>query len=198
MQGRVQLFQEHPFECQSNYGALGALRCNLDVQDLRRVLPETEWLDRELPHLGDRPEYGYMNSYEWDGENWTERRPDKEPLGEEPLQWAGLSTAEEWRREVLQSLQADLDTSSQGSGSEEFHASSRLQGEVVEGFRDGLNTGFYINAYTTKLCPTMDGVLEEMRKGLERLRQTREAAVEAASARTTTKEVQIMFLTLRL
>ena len=34
MQGRVLLFQEHPFECQSNYGALAFLRSNFDVQDL--------------------------------------------------------------------------------------------------------------------------------------------------------------------
>ena len=49
-------------------------------------------------------------------------------------------------------------------------------GEVNPSFGDGLNTGFYINSYTTKHCPTMEGVLEEMRKGLERLHQTREEA----------------------
>ena len=38
-----------------------------------------------------------------------------------------------------------------------------------------MNTGFYIHAYTTKLCPTMDGVLEELRARLERLNARREA-----------------------
>ena len=49
-------------------------------------------------------------------------------------------------------------------------------GEVIASFSDGLNTGFYINAYTTKHNPTMEGVLEEMRRGLERLNQMREEA----------------------
>ena len=68
MKGRLLLFQEHPFECQSNYAALPALRCNFDTQDLRRVLPEEEWLDTDMPHLGNKPEFGYMNTHEWDGE----------------------------------------------------------------------------------------------------------------------------------
>ena len=76
MQGRALHFQEHPFECQGNYAACAALRCNFDVQDLRHVLPEERWLDRteNLPHLGDRPDWGYMNSYEWDGEAYVERQ----------------------------------------------------------------------------------------------------------------------------
>ena len=74
MQGRVMVFQEHPFECQSNYGGLAPLRCNFDVQDLRRVFDPRQcyskseedpkgWLDEseDLPHLGDRPDWGYMN-----------------------------------------------------------------------------------------------------------------------------------------
>ena len=41
--------------------------------------------------------------------------------------------------------------------------------EAGAAFSDGINTGFYINSYTTKQCPTLEGVLEEMRRGLERL-----------------------------
>ena len=68
MKGRVQLFQEHPFECRSNYAGLAAMRCNLDVQGLRRIVPEDCWLgDEELPHLGERSDFGYMSSYEWNG-----------------------------------------------------------------------------------------------------------------------------------
>ena len=51
---------------------------------------------------------------------------------------------------------------------------STLDSEVIAGFSDGLNTGFYINSYTTKQCPSMEGVLEEMRKGLDRLQAMRE------------------------
>ena len=45
--------------------------------------------------------------------------------------------------------------------------------EAVAAFSDGINTGFYINSYTTKHCPTMENVLEQMRQGLERLEDQR-------------------------
>ena len=40
-------------------------------------------------------------------------------------------------------------------------------------FADSINTGFYVNSYTTKQCPTMEGVLENLRQGLERLEDQR-------------------------
>ena len=40
-------------------------------------------------------------------------------------------------------------------------------------FADSINTGFYVNSYTTKQCPTMEGVLENLRQGLERLQAQR-------------------------
>ena len=69
MQGRLLGFQEHPYECASNYPSAASMRCNLDVQDLRRVLPEEHWLDddEELPSLGERTTWGYMQHHEWDG-----------------------------------------------------------------------------------------------------------------------------------
>jgi hypothetical protein len=76
MEGRVMLFQEHPFECQSNYLGIAASRCNLDVQDLRRVLSPDYWMEagEELPHLEARDDWGYMNVYEWDGESYVPRQ----------------------------------------------------------------------------------------------------------------------------
>ena len=76
MEGRVMLFQEHPFECQSNYLGVAANRCNLDVQDLRRVLSPEYWMEagEELPHLEARDDWGYMNVYEWDGEGYVPRQ----------------------------------------------------------------------------------------------------------------------------
>ena len=51
---------------------MAGLRCNFDVQDLRRVFPQEDWLEdgEQLPSLGDRPAWGYMNEYEWDGEEY--------------------------------------------------------------------------------------------------------------------------------
>ena len=66
MQGRLLMFQEQPFEVQTNYAGAGALRCNFDVQDLRRVLPESLWkLEEEAyPSLpvdeAHAKELGYM------------------------------------------------------------------------------------------------------------------------------------------
>ena len=68
------LFQEHPFECQSNYASIGAIRCNFDAQDMRRILPTEHWMaeGEDLPHIGSRDHWGYMNVYEWDGEAYVQ------------------------------------------------------------------------------------------------------------------------------
>ena len=43
MAGRIFTFQVHPGECPTNYAGLVAMRCNLDIQDLRCVLPSETW-----------------------------------------------------------------------------------------------------------------------------------------------------------
>ena len=60
MQGRIQSFQEHPFEGLTSYAGLVCMRSNMDLQDLRRVL--VAYLPDVLPCLGDRPSWGWMNS----------------------------------------------------------------------------------------------------------------------------------------
>ena len=44
MAGRVVSYQVHSWECPTNCAMLAMTRCNVDVQDLRRVLPPTVWL----------------------------------------------------------------------------------------------------------------------------------------------------------
>ena len=44
MAGRIITYQVHPWECATNYAALVAARCNVDVQDMRRVLPPELWM----------------------------------------------------------------------------------------------------------------------------------------------------------
>ncbi len=86
MQGRMLEFQEHPFECQKNYAALAALRYTFDMQDLRRVLPEQNWLTGKLPHLGDRGKWGYTRHYEWNGDEWLARHDESRgALPDEPM-----------------------------------------------------------------------------------------------------------------
>ena len=96
MQGRILHVQQHPFECVTNYAGATAFRSTLGVQGLRRVNNEESWLgaDECLPHLGGRPDWGYMNSYELNtGRDYAVRRPL--PLQE--LAWEDGVSVEEWR-----------------------------------------------------------------------------------------------------
>ena len=181
MQGRLLLFQEHPFEVQTNYAASAALRCNFDVQDLRRVLPEHLWKpdDVALPSLRideDRDkEMGYMGVYEWDGEGFVERQPGR-TSGEntEPEQWRDEMTRSDWRDAFLAALGKDeMDDDALHDSCCECLKCECLKASVAA-FADAINTGFYVNSYTTKQCPTMEGVLENLRQGLVRLDEQRE------------------------
>ena len=66
--------------------------------------------------------------------------------------------------------------------------------EVSAQFSDGINTGFYINSYTTKHCPTMEGVLEEWRVGIQRLEELRQQERCKLESSTPTNEVQAQAL----
>ena len=59
MLGRLEFFQEHPYEGPTNYTGLVCGRCNLDLQDLRRVL--AKFAPLVLPSIGDRPDWSWMN-----------------------------------------------------------------------------------------------------------------------------------------
>ena len=68
------------------------------------------------------------------------------------------------------------------SGCQPQRARAGRRQERLQDWRtsDGVDAGFYINAYTAKQCPVMDGALEEMRRGLDRLQQMREADASAS------------------
>ena len=66
--------------------------------------------------------------------------------------------------------------------------------EASAQFGDGINTGFYINSYTTKHCPTMEGVLEELRVGIYRLEQQRQEERRKFEDSAATTEAQTMAL----
>ena len=106
--------------------------------------------DDAMPHIGDKPDWGYMNVYEWNGRSYDRRLPEGVSLdGEDPLFWKGTWTHEEWCDIFLSLLGTDAtDATTDVDG---------LLREASAQFSDGINTGFYINSYTTKHCPTMDG-----------------------------------------
>ena len=160
MQGRLLLFQEHSFEVQANYAASCALRCNFDVQDLRRVLPEELWSSADaplnLPSLRideDRDkEMGYMGVYGWDGETFVPRDPSR-ALGQprEPIIWREEYTGEKWRDVFISALNVDVDVEPCLPNCDCLQCECTKAS--ISAFADAINTGFYVNSYTTKQCP---------------------------------------------
>ncbi len=59
MKGRIYTFQDHPYEGPTNYVGLTCLRCNLDVQDLRRVL--VDFASASLPSAGPKDNWSWMS-----------------------------------------------------------------------------------------------------------------------------------------
>ena len=114
MQGRLLLFQDHPGEGPRNECGSGGLRCNFDVQDMHRVLPEHLW-NREavpLPRLRidekREKEMGFMSLWERDGEKFVEREPGRthgDLRG--PVQWRDDKTRSEWRQAFLEAFGQD-------------------------------------------------------------------------------------------
>ena len=87
---------------------------------------------------------------------------------------------EDWRR-ILLEYPSEPSRSTPNEADEDLMRG--MQRAAAASFTDGINTGFYINAYITKHCPTMDGVLDEMRRGIERKQHTRKVAQEAVQER---------------
>ena len=156
-------------------------------QDLRRLPPLQHWLqqDEELPHVGDQPTFGYMKDYEWVENDYVLRRPlEKGNLPAEPHAFTEEFTPDEWRAILLECMRSD-----DATGAQDTELAKVIERESTAAMCDGINTGFYINAYTTKQLPDMQGVLEELRKGIERLEARREEAQEATK-KTETHEAE--------
>ena len=111
------------------------------------------------------------------GDRYVERHSCSEGVvGKEPLAWNNELRPEDWRRILLEC--ANQGPQEMLPEQEDFF--KELERATVASFADGVNTGFYINSYTTKQCPSLTGVLEEMRKGLERMQQSRDARTESS------------------
>ena len=131
-----------------------------------------------MPNIGDRSEWGYMNVYEWNGHRYEGRIPEDVEVNQAtPAEfWCSAWRHDGWRKLFLDLLASD------GSG-EPTEEEDKMLKQAADAFRDGINTGFYINSYTTKHCPTMAGVLEELRAGIERLENQRQSEKETLESR---------------
>ena len=177
MAGRLRPIQLSPFECQSSFGGLVAGRHNLDLQDMRRVLDMKLWTEESdiLPQVGFSEHLGYMAKYEWAGGQYEERCA----APTEPVSW--LSTralAKEFRKAWLAAHERAVTGKTETRAKEDDVADRDFVRAILCGvsdaFCDGINSGFYINSYTTKPGPGLAGMLEELRKGIERLELERE------------------------
>ena len=90
------------------------------------------------------------------------------------MQWRDDKTPSEWRQAFLEAFAKD----EAADGDDHERTCECLQCECLRASiatsADSINTGFYVNSYTTKQCPTMEGVLENLRQGLARLEEQRE------------------------
>ena len=90
------------------------------------------------------------------------------------MQWGHDKTRSEWRQAFLEAFGKDALAD---DGDHEPNCEClkcECHKAAIATFADSINTGFYINSYTTKQCPTMEGVLDNLRQGLERLEEQRE------------------------
>ena len=166
--GRLRPIQLSPFECQSSFGGLVAGRHNLDLQDMRRVLDPKLWAldDDFLPRTGVTEHLGYMAKYEWAAGQYEERPGTPQ----EAISWLGSralakDSRKAWlmahEKQVLQT--SDVPEDAERETDRDFVRAIRCG--VSDAFSDGINSGYYINSYTTKPGPGLAGMLEELRKG---------------------------------
>ncbi|CAJ1343981.1 unnamed protein product, partial [Effrenium voratum] len=132
----------------------GSIPRNLDAQDMRRVLDPSLW----LPAGVRLPHIG--GSCDQLGYmalyEWNGKEYEQRPSSCE-----NDSVEEDWN---------DLP-----------NAISR---GINEAFCDGVNSGFYVNSYTTKAGPALAGMLEELSKGIQRLEAERQEREQAQVAET--------------
>ena len=189
MAGRILTYQLHPFECPTNYPALVAMRCNVDVQDLRRVLPPKNWLEPEelepSTDEGDAKDYMHgaypqrLSQFVVDaGEEWGWMRH----LGTVAHSEHSVLVGQDWHGIFTTLLHAARPTETSVKD-----AMETARAASVAIFVDAHNTGYYINSYTTKLNPAMDNVLRRLLDGLRRQqedwRKQLEMETEKASKR---------------
>jgi hypothetical protein len=175
MAGRIITYQTQPWECSTNYAALVAMRCNVDVQGLRRVLPPTMWMPLEdLEPVeeeanGETYTHGsYPQRYKGyslgtqDTWGWLQHLGTTEHVAHEVVVFT------DWQKEFCDILSSPPATG--GSDDLDRDVGHAAHSAAVASFVDAHNTSYYINAYTTKVNPTMDGVLCKLLEGVRRLR----------------------------
>ena len=194
MGGRILSFQLHPWECPTKYSFLVLLRCNVDVQDMRRVLPPSMWMtadDKPEPpatDCGDNPyaqrilQYSAGEQSSWGWFQHLNTTPVKRFDLPATLDWHAIWTS---LLVPVDDAGADNDLPHHNSFGSSAHADpvfTEFRTAAVRAaslaFMDAVNAGYYINSYTTKVNPGMGNVLQRLCDGVRRLRDEWDMAEE--------------------
>ena len=175
MAGRIITFQLHPWECPTNYAALVAMRCNVDLQDLRRVLPPNLWMaeadlepsvfseEADTHAHGAYPQrvrqFSAGQQHDW---GWFEHLGTTSDYAHE------IIVCTDWHEWFLE-LAGKGQTSDHELSDTLKDIKAASKAAALAAFVDSHNTGYYVNSYTTKLNPTMDGVLSKLMDSVRRL-----------------------------
>ena len=175
MAGRLFTYQLHPWECSTNYAAMVAMRCNLDVQDLRRAVRPDIWMASEDQEPEPITDYASMHgAYPQRVKNFS--------LGtQENWGWMQhLATTtdasehffvdQDWKQIFKELLEVKETPDSYGLDEIKENIFKACRKAAHDAFVDNHNTGYYINAYTTKLNPTTDNLLKNFLESIRRLR----------------------------
>ncbi|CAK0862279.1 unnamed protein product, partial [Prorocentrum cordatum] len=176
MAGRIVTFQLHPGETSTKYAALVAARCNVDVQDMRRVLPPRLWMDAsELePPANEEDRKSYNHGL------YPQRYADFSVGAREDWGWfqhLNTTPAEKWDLVVVTDWHgiyrtlANRDSPAVDSGDAARADLQRdLERHALATFVGAHNASYYVNSYTTKVNPSMDDVLCKLLDGVRRLK----------------------------
>ena len=153
-----------------------AMRCNLDVQDLRRTLPPQMWMpseELEREPTEEELKYTYMHG------TYPQRVPDFSLGPQETWGWmqhlattdtssGQFGTFQDWDQifKALAELEEPVDKEELAEIEKVYTECNRA---AHMAFVDNHNAGYYINSYTAKLNPTMDNVLKKLLDSVRRL-----------------------------
>ncbi|CAK0817607.1 unnamed protein product, partial [Prorocentrum cordatum] len=176
MAGRIVTFQLHPGETSTKYAAVVSARCNVDVQDMRRVLPPRLWMDAsELePPANEEDRKSYNHGL------YPQRCADFSVGAREDWGWfqhLNTTSAEKWDlvvvtdwHEIFRELANRDSPAVDGGDTARADLQRDLERHALATFVDAHNASYYVNSYTTKVNPSMDDVLCKLLDGVRRLK----------------------------
>ena len=189
MAGRIITYHMHPWECSTDYAALVAMRCNVIVQDLRRVLPPAMRMPgEELEPAGQkqkgeriRTEHTLSATNSVGPQNtwgWFQHLGTTEHAAHEVVIFT------DWHQEFCDLLDTSP-TSSGAADASDDPVCQAARAAAVATFVDAHNTSYYVKSYATKVNQTMDDFLCKLLDSVRRLKDEwseREAQQAAADA----------------